>query len=97
MNCPSCKEYLNASHCPSCGYDLTKERWICIKKTYPPDDLILVSLLRSHGIPVKTGSREVAQLPVGIGPLAEINIYVPAIIAAQASALMESFPDSERD
>ncbi|NLO21617.1 MAG: hypothetical protein GX119_06405 [Syntrophomonadaceae bacterium] len=96
MNCPSCKEYLEASRCPSCGYDLNRGPWICIKNSYPPDDLILVSLLRSHGIPVKTRSREVSQIPVGIGPLAETNIYVPEIIAGEASALID-IPDSEMD
>lgn len=97
MNCPSCSEYMEASRCPSCGYDLGQAPWVCIKKTYSPDDLILVSLLKSHGIPVKTRSREVSQIPVGIGPLAEINIYVPEIISAQASALIDNFPDSKRE
>ena len=69
MNCPSCKEHMESSRCPSCGYDLSREKWISIKKVYPPDDLVLVSLLRSHGIPVKIQSLEVSQIPVGIGPL----------------------------
>ena len=95
MNCPSCKEHMESSRCPSCGYDLSREKWISIKKVYPPDDLVLVSLLRSHGIPVKIQSLEVSQIPVGIGPLAEVNIYVPGIIAAQALALIEDLPDAE--
>ncbi len=97
MNCPLCNEFLQNSRCPSCAYDFNKDRWVCIKQVYPPDALILTSLLESNNIPVKTRGREVSQIPVGIGPLAETNIYVPERFAAEASALIDQFPNSDLD
>jgi hypothetical protein len=90
MNCPFCKEYLEESRCQNCGYDLAKCRWQCITKVYPPDDIVIESMLKSSGIPVRLLRREVAQIPVGIGPMAETRIYVPEIIAEEASALVEN-------
>ena len=97
MNCPFCKENLEEARCKNCGYDLNKCRWISIKKVYPPDDIIIESMLKASGIPVKLLRREVPQIPVGIGPMAETNIYVPEIIVAEAASLIESCNNPEPD
>ncbi len=90
MYCPFCKENLEETCCKNCGYDLRTCRWISIKKVYPPNDIIIESLLRASGIPVRMHRREVPQIPLGIGPMAETDIYVPEIIVAEATALIDS-------
>ena len=97
MNCPFCKEYLENLRCKNCGYDLNKCRWISIKKVYPPDDIIIESLLNAHGIPVRLHRREVSQIPLGIGPMAETDIYVPEIIVDEALSLIDTNNESEPD
>jgi len=95
MNCPFCKKPINSSRCKNCSYDLNKCKWIPIKKVYPPDDIIIESILNSNGIPVKLLRKEVSQLPMGIGPMAETRIYVPEIIAAEAASLIKKSPENE--
>jgi hypothetical protein len=63
--------------------------WISIAKLYPPQDMVVPSLLRSYGIPVKILRREIPQLPVSIGPLAEVEIFVPENLAADAKELIQ--------
>lgn len=91
MNCPDCKLPLNTNEiCPNCGFDPGKCSWKIIAKVYPPDDIIVDSLLKSFGIPVKTFRKEIPQMPVSIGPLAEVAIAVPEIIAEEARALLNN-------
>lgn len=63
--------------------------WITIVKVYPPQDLIISSVLQSYGIPFRTRRREVSQLPVSIGPMAEVEILVPQNQVEEARALLE--------
>ncbi len=71
--------------------------WIRIAKIYPPQDLIVSSMLKSCGIPFKTQRREVSQLPVSIGPLAEVEILVPLNRADEARALIEEVEETEKE
>lgn len=64
--------------------------WISIAKIYPPQDLVISGMLESCGIPFMTQRREVSQLPVSIGPLAEVEIFVPRNLADEARALIEN-------
>lgn len=72
--------------------------WISIAKIYPPQDLIVSSLLESCSIPFKMRHREVSQLPVSIGPLAEVEIFVPSNLADEARSLLErTAEESEKE
>lgn len=85
MDCPTCKIPLdNAYRCSACKFDLNSAKWVVIKKVYSPNDLIVESVLQSYGIPVKVLRKDVAQMPVSIGPLAEVKIAVPETEAAAA-------------
>lgn len=64
--------------------------WLSIAKLYPPQDLVVSSMLKSCGIPFKMQHREVSQLPVSIGPMAEVEIFVPSSLADEARSLIES-------
>lgn len=94
MDCPNCKIPLNDDyHCTACNYNVNDAEWVIIKKVYSPQELIIQSVLEAYGIPVKVLSREVAQLPVSIGPLAEVKIAVPASEADTALQLLEELPE----
>ncbi|MGS0764763.1 hypothetical protein [Syntrophomonas curvata] len=83
----------NPLYSPEDGHgacDSSTVSWASIAKIYPPQDLIVSSMLKSCGIPFKTQRREVSQLPVSIGPLAEVEIFVPNNLADEARALIES-------
>lgn len=96
MDCPNCKIPLNQfNRCTNCNYDLDRAHWVIIKKVYPPNELILESVLQSYGIPVKLISKEVAQIPFSIGPLAEIKIAVPESEADTAVKLLDEISELE--
>lgn len=94
MDCPHCKIPLNDEyHCTTCDFDVNDADWVIIKKEYTPNELIIKSLLDAYGIPVKILSKEVAQMPVSIGPLAEVKIAVPASEAETALQLLEGLKE----
>ena len=71
------------------GNKPTSDSWVTIEKVYPPQDMVIISLLESYGIPVKIQRREISQLPVSIGPLAEVQISVPANLVDEAKTLLQ--------
>ncbi|MDD2510618.1 MAG: hypothetical protein PHP26_06365 [Syntrophomonas sp.] len=64
--------------------------WITISKVYPPDDIVIESMLKFYGIPVRISRREIPQLPFSTGPLAEVIIAVPEEMVEEARDLLES-------
>lgn len=92
MHCPLCDQVLEAgsSRCPACGYDHARPTWVVLKTVSPPDDIIIESLLRAHGIPCLLRRKEVAQIPVVIGPFADVEIRVPDSVAEAARSLVET-------
>lgn len=96
MDCPICQVPLNKEyHCSSCNFDLNSANWVIIKKVYTPNELIVESVLQSYGIPVRILRKEIAQMPVSIGPLAEVKIAVPETAAAVALSLLDDINDFE--
>lgn len=94
MDCPTCKVPLNDKyHCSSCNFDINSANWVIIKKVYTPNELIIESVLQSYGIPVRILRKEVAQMPVSIGPLAEVKIAVPETEADTALSLLDDLGD----
>ncbi|HPF43705.1 MAG TPA: hypothetical protein PKV15_03345 [Syntrophomonadaceae bacterium] len=94
MDCPNCKIPLNQEYrCLTCDFDVNDAPWVIIKKVYAPNELIIKSVLESYGIPVKIASKEVAQMPVSIGPLAEVKIAVPESEADTALELLEELSE----
>lgn len=91
MICPHCRQLSEQPNniCPHCGFDISKAAWIVIRKVYPPDDIIMESLLISQGIPVKLLRKEVSQMPVTIGPMAEVKILVPESLAEDARNILD--------
>lgn len=91
MNCPECKQALNSyfEDCPNCGFNIKQSPWITISKVYSPNDIVIESLLKSYGIPLRVSRREIAQMPVNIGPLAEVEIAVPECLVEEARDLLE--------
>lgn len=67
----------------------SKPSWVSIAKVYPPQDIVISGMLRSYGIPVKILRREIPQLPVSIGPLGEVEIFVPDHLSTEAKDLIE--------
>jgi len=66
---------------------------VLLTNVYPPNDLVIESLLNSYGIPHKVLRREVPQMPVTIGPLAEVKVLVPQQVLDQAKALLQELDD----
>lgn len=66
--------------------------WVTISRVYPPNDLIIESLLRYYGIPVKICRKEIPQLPMSAGPMAEVLIAVPEEMVEDARDLLENRP-----
>ncbi|MDD3893876.1 MAG: DUF2007 domain-containing protein, partial [Syntrophomonadaceae bacterium] len=60
-----------------------------------PNEMIVKSVLESYGIPARIISKEVAQMPVSIGPLAEVKIAVPETEADAALKLLEELTVEE--
>lgn len=71
------------------GHKPTSDSWVTIEKVYPPQDMVISSLLRSYGIPFRILRREIPQLPVSIGPMAEVEISVPADQVEEARTLLQ--------
>lgn len=96
MNCPQCERTIEGTDtvCKFCGFDFSSATWAVLTSVYPPDDLIIESLLISYGIPHKMLRREVPQMPVTVGPLAEVRVLVPEQILDQAKALLQELEDN---
>ncbi|MGI6413830.1 MAG: hypothetical protein ACOXZ5_09395 [Syntrophomonadaceae bacterium] len=94
MHCPNCKETITSHLCRNCGYDLAKCNWIIVAKLHPPNDIIIESLLKSYQIPFRLIRREVSQFPVSIGPLSEVGIAVPEIVADEIKEALRTDTDS---
>lgn len=93
MNCPNCSnpsfDVNNA--CSNCKFDLKNSTWIVISKVYPPNDIIIESLLKSCDIPVKLFREAIGPVQgLTIGPLAEVRIAVPEIMADTAIKLLKA-------
>jgi len=71
------------------GNKPTSDSWVTIEKVYPPQDMVISSLLRSYGIPMRILRREISQLPVSIGPMAEVEISVPSNLVETAKDLLQ--------
>lgn len=70
--------------------ELEQTNWITVTKLFPPDDIIVESLLKFHDIPVRLIRREISGFPFSTGPLAEVIIAVPQEMAAVAYELIKS-------
>lgn len=97
MNCPNCDNNItnHIETCPTCGFKLNCSKWVTLTKEYPPNDLIIESLLKSSGIPVKLTKREVSGFPVTIGPLAEVKILVPDNFLYEAKTMINNLSNEE--
>ena len=71
------------------GNKPTSDSWVTIEKVYPPQDMVISSLLESYGIPVRILRREIPQFPVSIGPMAEVQISVPSDRVEEARTLLQ--------
>lgn len=91
MNCPQCEQKLTSPNliCQNCGYDISSANWVLLTKVYPPNDLVIESLLISYGILHKMIRRDIPQMPVTVGPLAEVRVMVPEQVLSEAQALLE--------
>jgi hypothetical protein len=72
-----------------------KPVWVTVVRVCPPDDIIIESLLRSQGIPYRTLSRPISQIPLTVGPFAEVIIQVPSQWEKDALALLTPADDDE--
>ena len=91
MNCPQCKQRLTSQSltCANCGYDINSANWVLLTKVYPPNDLVIESLLISYGILHKMIRHDIPQMPVTVGPLAEVKVMFPEQVVSEAQALLE--------
>lgn len=93
MNCPNCNNSMLDENlfCPNCKFSLNACKWIVISRVYPPNDIIIESLLNSCEIPVKLFREAIGPIQgLAIGPLAEVKIAVPEIMADTAIKLLEA-------
>ncbi len=99
MNCPQCKLPIEPGSmlCNNCGLDLNKMPWVLLSRVYPPNDIIIQSLLDSCGIPNRVIRNDVPQMPVTIGPMAEVRILVPGHWLDQAQALLDEMAETDAD
>lgn len=92
MNCPNCNKILtdNSLLCSNCGYDLREIPWVIICKTYPPNDILIESFLKSCGIPVQLLKESIASVyNFSIGPLGEVKVVVPEMLAEETFRLLK--------
>lgn len=95
MNCPQCERIMEGPEpkCKYCGFDLNSAAWVQVARVYPPHDLVIESLLTSYGIPHKMLRRDIPQMPVNVGPLAEVRVMVPQQVQAEAETLLKELDD----
>ncbi len=90
MYCPSCNQSIprNVAECPNCRTPLYGKEWVTVVRVYPPGELVVEGYLNSFGIPVRLVRHDIAQFPMSIGPMAEVEITVPAPLAEEARRLL---------
>ncbi|HBQ85002.1 MAG TPA: hypothetical protein DER33_01525 [Syntrophomonas sp.] len=95
MICPKCKEQTgNGFPCSRCGFNPETSKWVIIARVYPPNDVIIESLLRSYEIPAKFIREAIGTVQgLSIGPLAEVKIAVPEEIASETAEIIKSYDD----
>lgn len=97
MICPKCKEQLESWPCSSCGFDPNKSTWVIITRVYPPNDIIIESLLRSYQIPFKFIREAIGPVQgLSIGPLAEVKIAVPEELAAETAEIIKPYDEEQQ-
>ncbi len=91
MNCPQCEQELDNYNlkCKNCGFDVSSTTWVMLTKVLPPNDLVIESLLKSYGILHKMIRYDIPQMPVTVGPLAEVKVLVPEQVLPEAQALLK--------
>lgn len=67
--------------------------WVPLVRVFPPNDIIIESLLRSQGIPYRVKHHGIPQFPMAVGPFAETVITVPQDREAEARQLLQPCPD----
>jgi hypothetical protein len=95
VNCPQCGQALDSRslECNNCGFNVSSVNWVVLTKVYPPNDLVVESLLTSYGILHKIIRHDIPQMPVTVGPLAEVKVMVPEQVLTEAQALLEDLMD----
>jgi len=94
MNCPT--DNNSPGNKDNCKPEENSANWQTIAKVYPPSDVIIESLLASYNIPVRLKRHDVSQIPVSIGPMAEVEILVPEKQASKAYDILNSQPEGTR-
>lgn len=91
MNCPQCEQELDNLNlkCNNCGFDASSISWVMLTKVLPPNDLVIESLLKSYGILHKMIRYDIPQMPVTVGPLAEVKVLVPEQVLSEAQSLLK--------
>jgi hypothetical protein len=67
--------------------------WVTLVRVFPPDDIIIESLLRSQEIPYRIERNAISQIPLSVGPYAETVIKVPQEWETEALRLLEPVPE----
>ncbi|HEX3011213.1 MAG TPA: hypothetical protein VHQ70_04135 [Syntrophomonadaceae bacterium] len=92
MICPKCKKSSTSKRfpCPECGFNPSTCGWVVITCVYPPNDVVIESLLRSYDIPVRLLREAIGTVQgLSVGPLAEVKIAVPEDLASEAAELIK--------
>jgi hypothetical protein len=71
-----------------------REGWAIARVVESNEEAILLSgFLRSNGIPAEVESLHVEELPVNLGGLGEVRVWVPADHLEEAAALLDARDD----
>jgi len=68
---------------------------VVVYKAYPPDEMVVASLIRSLGVPVRVWQEAVGSVyGITAGPLGEVKIAVPEMCAEEVKTFLaaESVP-----
>ena len=91
MQCPRCHLDINEQQqCPDCGFDISESPWVVIATVNPPEDVLLESLIKSFGIPVRLIRSLGSVFGLTVGPLGEVKIAVPEACAEQTQELLQA-------
>ena len=99
MQCPRCHLEINEQQqqqqCPACGFDFAESPWVVIATVNPPEDVLLESLIKSFGIPVRLIKSLGSVFGLTVGPLGEVKIAVPEAYAQQTQELLQAEAETE--
>lgn len=97
MNCPECNNpvYDSNQACTKCGLNLAESNWVVISTVYPPDDVLMESLIQSFGIPVRLIHSVGSVFGISVGPLGEVKIAVPEAYVSKAKELLQAELEEE--